>query len=119
MSTPQSLLIRLVPKRKRVIAEVGNAVVHETVFTMERASGEEANLVRINHQQLLPRSTSEYITINEAAEETGLSESRLRELAREEGLEAIKLQSGWLILRESLYQYMKEKGIPHKSSITK
>lgn len=104
-----SLLIRLKPKRRRVIAEVGNVRLHELVLTMEGASAKDADLVRISRQNLLPsRTSSEYVTIRTAHKETGLSEGTIRRLAREGKIDAMKVQGVWLVLRESLFQYIQE-----------
>jgi DNA-binding Xre family transcriptional regulator len=107
MNFLQGLLIKLTPKRKRV-REIGDVKIHEFVFSLEEASREEANLARINYQTLLPRAISEYITVRKAHEETGMSESNLRRLASLGKIEAIKVQSKWLLLRDSLNRYIQE-----------
>ena len=109
MSISQSLLIRITPKRRRVIAEVGDIGLVETVFTIRMASPRDANLMSITHQNLLPsRTTSKYFTTKDAHKETGISRGKLRRLAREGKVEAIKIQGKWLILQESLYRYIDE-----------
>jgi len=109
MGVQQDLLIKISPVRRRIIAEVGNVRLRETIYTIEKASVEDANLLRITRQFLLPsRTRSEYITIREAYEETGISMSKLRRLARERRIEAMKIKRRWLILRDSLHQYIEE-----------
>lgn len=108
MNTSHGFLIKFVPKHKRVIEEIGDIVVSELVFTLEQASVNDVNLVQINHEQLLPRTTSEYITTREAAEETGISKSELRELAKRGQIEYIRVQKTWLILRRSLHRYIEK-----------
>jgi hypothetical protein len=110
MGLLQSLFIKLTPQRKRV-RKIGDVEIHETVFSLEEAALEEANLARINYQTLLPRATSEYVTVRKAHEETGMSESNLRRLASLGKIEAIKVQSKWLLLRDSLNRYIQENAV--------
>ena len=103
----QGLLMKITPKHRIVIAEVGNVSLVETVFTIGPAAPKNANLTRITHQRLLPsRLTSKYLTIKEASEETGLKTRKLARLVRDEKVEAIKIKGKWLILKESLLQYI-------------
>jgi excisionase family DNA binding protein len=102
------LLLKLIPKRRRVLAEVAGVGLVETVFEIKPASRKTANL-SITHKSLLPpRKAGRYLTTGEAHEETGISRRKLQRLAREERIEAIKVAARWLILKESLYRYISE-----------
>lgn len=107
MTFLRSFLVRMQPKSKRIIATVGDVALVEHVWAFDEVDERMLHELTISHRHLLPpHTTSEYIPISEAHAETGLSESTIRRLAQSNIIDAIKVNRKWLVLRESLYEYI-------------
>jgi len=94
---------------KRQIAEAGGVGVFATRYNIRKAIQTGAGLMRISYQALLSlpsRTETDYVSVREAAEETGMSESKLRELCREHRIKSRKDGKRWLILWKSLEEYL-------------
>jgi len=110
MSYNEGIFVKVFPKSENIIAKIGNIVLKERTWGIELAPDKDysAKKLRISQSDLLsPHSISDFITIKEAIEETNFSYSKIRSLATNDTIDAIKIGRKWLILRDSLRRYIK------------
>ena len=104
----KGFFVKIKPVRKRRVAKVRDLSIEERIWGIERSSGKDALNLRIQREDLLPpHEVSDYITLQVAYEQSGIPIRFLRKIAREEIVEAIKVQGRWLIVQNSLNQYIR------------
>jgi excisionase family DNA binding protein len=109
-----TVLLKLTPKQRRIVAQTEHVVLEELVFSVDEARKDAANLLSVRHRSLLPSNRhSEYITVLDAHRETGIKERELRRLAHQGKLDAIKVGRTWLILRVSLHDFVRNQPKHH------
>lgn len=116
MKSITQFLVSLAPKRRRVIATVGDLALVETTFAISPAMVGEPDRLHITRKNLLltrknllpPETFSDYITIRTASQISGMRPWKIRKLARQGEIEAMKLGRRWLIVKSSLLEYMKD-----------
>lgn len=86
------------------VEEVGNAVLYEETYNLAPSLPSDANIINIGYQNLLP--SNNLISVREASKIYGLKEKEIRELCRNNEIEAIKVGRNWLISRDSLEKYV-------------
>lgn len=110
MSYHDGILVRVFPKSESIIAKVGNVLLKEKTWGIEIALDRDPSTKNLKIAQttlLSPHTTSDYITIKEAVRETDLSYSQIRDLVNRDSVDAIKIGRKWLILRDSLKNYIR------------
>jgi len=63
-------------------------------------------------QDSLQGRTSDLISLQEAAEFSGLTPGHIRKLVREGQIEGVKIGRNWLTTREALQEYLKQERRP-------
>ena len=99
---------KVIPTGRRQLSKVGNIVLYETAFRIERTFAEGVG-VHITQQNLIAESKSdEYMSIQDAHSMSGFSEEKLRELCADNSIEFTRDGHSLLISRKSLDQYIAE-----------
>lgn len=102
----EGILVKIFPKHESVIGEFGDLVLKERVWGIEFVLDDQdksTKFLKLSKSDLLqPHSASDYITIKDAARETGYTQSKLLKYVKSNKLEGIKIRGKWLILRSSL-----------------
>ncbi|MBT3314615.1 MAG: helix-turn-helix domain-containing protein [Anaerolineae bacterium] len=118
MSTEYEILVRFFPKKERVVAQFADVILKERVWGFEDSSNKNIRRLRISRQELVPPySISDYITTEDAHNYSGYSISYLCKLARDKSIEALKIQNRWLILKESLDDYINQTHMETENAI--
>ena len=99
----QESVFRITPKSRQLIARAGRAGLFKSVFSITKAPSDEGNVV-VKHSRLLLASS--YVNLEEAHERTGISKHKLQELCEDGKLDAKKSNDDWLILWESIEEYL-------------
>ena len=97
--------IRLMGREK--IAQIGNIVLVETTFRVERPPREVKNVAHLSYQPLLPPPTySEFVSIREASNATNLGTRKIQRLCRQRVIPCEKVGRIWMVHLPSLYAHL-------------
>jgi len=107
-----STLFRIFLKESPVLVEkAGGLGLFKAVFKLKKSVSKKQQIVYLNRKELLelPHKIDNYITVQQAHQKTGFSESKLRRLCQKEEIEAVKFSGVWLILEDSLHNFIDRK----------
>ena len=106
-----SVGLQATPKSNRTIAEFPHIVIEEMVVTIKKAGIEDYAPVHLRQANLLPSySVSEFISLESASLEFGISISELVKLVELNKLPSIKVDGEWYVLREAVKEYIDLRG---------
>lgn len=102
----ETLFLQMKRIGREQVAQIGTLKFYETEYSLEKATEETRNALFVEHQFLLPFSTDEYISLEDASLRSGLSIQKLRSLCAKGNILNIHEGNELRIHWQSLSQYL-------------